>query len=113
MFKKTVDASQFAPEILNFALDLSLEWGENWLQPINGRVLATHPQLTRDDAETLNAWCVEVRTFAFAEVYPWYAREVENKAARALEGTRRKYPHIDAENLSRLYNQGMYYAWRG
>ena len=111
--KAPIDASQFAPDTLNLALELSLEWGENWLQPINERILLARPQLAPDDAETLNAWCVEVRTFAFAEVHPWYGREVEDKAERALEGARRRYPKIDEENLSRLYNQGMYYAWRG
>ena len=33
-------------EILNVALEMSLEWGLNWLQPINIRIREKHPQLT-------------------------------------------------------------------
>ena len=108
-----IDASRFAPELLNLALDMSLEWGPNWLKPINERILVAHPQLTERDAQTLQLWCVEAREFAFAEVEKWYPLEVENKAERALETTRRKYPQIDAHNLAHLFNQGMYYAWHG
>lgn len=113
MLKKPIDANHFAPDLLNFALDLSLEWGENWLQPINERVRDAYPELSETQAQTLEDWCVEARNFAYAEVEKWYPMEVEDKADKAMETTRRKYPQIDEHNLSRLYNQGMYYAWRG
>ncbi len=111
--KRAIDISHVAPELLNHALDMSLEWGENWLQPINDRIRAAHPELTADEAQTLDNWCIEAREFAYAEVEKWYAREVEDKAQRAMETTRQKYPQIDEHNLSHLYNQGMYYAWHG
>ena len=111
--KRAINVEKFPDELLNFALDLSLEWGKNWMSPINSRVRAAHPELSEQDAETLNNWCVEAREFAFAEVEKWYPLEVEDKSERALETTRQKYPQIDEHNLSHLYNQGMYYAWHG
>lgn len=83
------------------------------MSAINERVRAAHPELTEAQAQTLNDWCVEAREFAFAEVAKSYAVETEDKFDKALETTRQKYPQIDADNLSRLYNQGMYYAWHG
>ena len=111
--KRAIDISHVAPELLNIALDMSLEWGENWLQPINERIRAAYPELSAEDAQTLDDWCVEAREFAYAEVEKWYALEVEDKVARAMETTRRKYPQINEPNLSHLYGQGMYYAWHG
>ena len=111
--KRAINVGEFNLQTLNIALDLSLEWGENWLQPVNARLMKKCPQLGAEDSQTLNEWCIEVREFAFAEIEKCYALEIENKSERALETTRRKYPQINAENLARLYNQGMYYAWRG
>ena len=111
--KRAINISHVAPELLNLALDMSLEWGENWFQPINERIRAAHPELSADDAQTLDDWCVEAREFAYAEVEKWVTLEVENKAAQAMETTRQKYPQINEPNLSHLYGQGMYYAWHG
>ena len=113
MKRAPVEVGSFPLETVNFALDLSLEWGENWLCPINARLLAVEPQWSAEQAEILNAWCVEVREFAWAQIAPFYASAEEGRFERAMETTRRKYPQVSQANLARLYNQGMYYAWRG
>ncbi len=100
MPNQPVDVSHFAPELLNRALDLSLEWGENWMKPINERIRAAYPELTEADSQTLNSWCAEASKFAHAKVEKWYALEVEDKAAKAMETTRQKYPQINEHNLS-------------
>lgn len=82
------------------------------LAAINQRVIETYPQLSAD-AETLNIWCVQVREFAFTEVALFYASEDEDRFERAMQTTRQKYPRVSEANLSRLYNQGIYYAWHG
>ena len=111
--KRATNVGEFSHQMLNVALDMSLEWGENWFQPINERIRTAYPELSADDAQTLDDWCVEAREFAYAEVEKWYALEVENKADKAMETTRRKYPQINERNLSHLYGQGIYYAWHG
>ena len=111
--KSPVNVSEFSDELLNLALDMSLQWGPHWLAPINERVLAAHPQLSPDDAQILQGWCVEAREFAYAEVEKWYPVETENKTRLAMETTQVKYPQINEHNLSHLFNQGMYYAWHG
>lgn len=99
------------PEILNEALELSLEWGEHFLEPINERIRARHPELTGQQAEALNRWCQEVRHFAFDLVEQEYFDKIPHGTARAK--TRERYPEINDELLGRLQNQGTYFAWHG
>ena len=103
-------------EIVNAALEMSLEWGPNWLQPINARLREKYPQLTEKEAESLNVWCAAVRTFAFDLVEKEYKDEQAGKgigSEAVQQEIRQKYPQVNAENLSHLYSQGMYYAWHG
>lgn len=113
--KKNVptDTSKFAAEILNAALKMSLEWGENWLAPIHQRIQKAYPKLSAEEADSLNLWCIEVRKYAFALVEEEYPLALANIDGTAMERVKQKYPQIDGENLSQLYNQGMYYAWHG
>lgn len=60
--------AHLAPEILNTALDMSLEWGENFRKPIDDRIREKYPQLTVEDAAALRVWCEQVRDEAFALV---------------------------------------------
>ncbi len=99
--------------MLNVALKMSLEWGENWLRPIQQRMKKLYPQLTVEETNSLNQWCVEVRKYAFALVEEEYPLALANQEGTAMERVEQMYPQIDSENLSQLYNQGMYYAWHG
>lgn len=58
------DMTRFSSEQLNVALDMSLEWGEYFLVPVNERILKMYPDLTAEDAECLNRWCDEVKNYA-------------------------------------------------
>lgn len=106
-----IDVSHVAPDILNAALGMSLEWGENWLKPINQRIQEAYPELTAEAANNLNNWCLEVQKYAFALVEKDYPLERMERTAMAQ--VRHQYPMLNHDNLSRLYNQGMYYAWHG
>ena len=105
--------SQLRPEILNAALALSLEWGENFGKPIDARIRARYPQLTADDAAALGQWCAEVKTFAFGVVEEEFPKIQAGGAGTATTQISAKYPQLDDENLSWLNSQGMYYAWHG
>jgi hypothetical protein len=96
---------------LNEALDLSLEWGEHFLEPINERIRARHPELSTPQAEALNQWCNEVRRLAFELVKEEYFDRSPHGTAKAR--IRERYPEITEELLGRLQNQGTYFAWHG
>ena len=108
-----IDVTNFSVEILNVALAMSLEWGENWLAPINARIVAAYPALSAEDAQTLDLWCKEVSKFAYALVEKDYPQNMAGNVGDAMHHVARQYPQLDADNLARLYNQGMYYAWHG
>ena len=109
----SIDVANFDAEILNVALALSLEWGENWLAPINARIMAIYPTLSAEDAQKLDLWCKEVSNFAYALVEKDYPQNIAGEVGDAMQRVAHKYPQIEADNLARLYNQGMYYAWHG
>lgn len=113
MRKTNPDVTNISAEVLNVALDMSLEWGENWLKDINERILEAYPKLTAEEADNLNRWCVEVRDFAYRLIECEYNPPKEKLTEMAIKQVRRKYPQINEENLAHLYNQGMYYAWHG
>jgi hypothetical protein len=102
------DFENISAEILNAALDMSMEWGENLLKPINKRIIEKFPELTEEQADILNYWCNEVKDFAFAKVAKDYPLE-----GTAIEEVKQRYPQINNETLTHLLNQGMYYAWHG
>ncbi len=99
------------PEILNQALELSLEWGEHFGQPVNARIRALHPEITKAEAEALDKWCKEVRYFAFEQVEQEYFEKIP--AGAAMQRIRERYPQLNDAVLGRLQSQGMYYAWHG
>ena len=111
--QQAVDVARFAPELLNVALDMSLEWGENWLAPIHERIREAYPELSLEDADVLNHWCIEAREYAYALVEEEYPMTLRNEKGTAMDRVQQKYPQIDGKNLSHLYSQGMYYAWHG
>ena len=111
---KAMDVSNFTAEILNVALEMSLEWGPNWLSPINGRIKSRYPELTEEQANDLNLWCVEVSRYAYKLIEMDYPLVMfKGEEGTGIEQVQQKYPQINEENLGRLYNQGMYYAWHG
>ena len=110
---KPINVNKFSTETLNIALNLSLKWGEDWLKPIQVRIQKLFPEITDDEADTLNRWCIEAREYAFALVEEEYPLVMAHQTGTAMERVKEKYPQIDEHNLATLYNQGMYYAWHG
>ena len=51
-------------EILNVGLDFSMEFGKNWLQPINQRLKNKFLELSSDELEECNNICKEVNKIA-------------------------------------------------
>lgn len=56
----------FSDELLNTALELTTEWGENYGKPIDDRILAKNPHLTPDEITELTKISCEVEYFIYA-----------------------------------------------
>ena len=102
-------------EILNAGLGLALEFGADWLRPIQSRLAREYPELTREELDAYEAACRSAMDFGHAEVRKsWRAAGgVQAEAARVFrEVVLGRYAWIDEENVSRLFSQGSYYAWK-
>ena len=97
-------------EILNIAVDLSLEWGEWFLKPVNNRLRERYPQLGEEEAESYNRLCKEIREYAFAQIEMAYTKQIPN--VTAIQNIRVRYPLLNQDSINRLNNQGTYYAWK-
>ena len=91
-----------------------MEWGHEWLQPIQGRLAAAHPQLDASQCDALDALARQTMR-AGREALHMLLRdqrgvfEVPSIAAfRASLGT--TFAWLDATQLSRLYSQSIYYV---
>lgn len=116
-FKKKVLNQE---EILNLSVDLALEWGQNWNQPIHARLAKKLPTLTSKELDDLNSKSKEVLSTGFEIVRTTLEkltdkgetiREKDLKADFEKELTA-LYPWISHTNIKRISNQGLYYSWK-
>ncbi|MES2917429.1 MAG: hypothetical protein V4729_02305 [Pseudomonadota bacterium] len=112
---KSVAASKDDAEIerLNAGLSLAMEWGSNWLKPIQERLAAQYPELTVAELDRYNEVCREAMKAGHDLVYSMaesQGKEVDSAAWQAAFLSRYAWPNKD--NLSKLFSQGMYYAWK-
>ncbi|PZP38666.1 MAG: hypothetical protein DI598_20510 [Pseudopedobacter saltans] len=116
MFGTNKTCMNLNPEILNIGLDFSMEFGENWLKPINQRLLNKFPNLNLVELEKYNSVCKEVNNIANDFVYDNPAKN--EKELTFIEFSKfenfmlQNFSWISKENLKRLYNQSCYYAYK-
>lgn len=96
-------------EIMNAAMELSLEWGANFRKPIQDRLLQRFPDLPRERADELDKFCREVQSLAFGRYYDAVAKGDDNGTGVEHE-IKKRYPFLNQANLNRLQTQGLYYA---
>jgi hypothetical protein len=53
-------------KILNCGLHLAMEWGENWLRPIQQRLAKRFPQLTQSELYHYDSECRAAMEFGFS-----------------------------------------------
>lgn len=100
--------------VLNKALSLSLEWGKEWLKPIQNRLMYIIPRLSGNDIEKISEYIIGVRDDIFEKIYnDHFDSESQTFDSDVVRITKEKYPWINKNNLSRLDSQGRYYAWHG
>ncbi len=103
------------PEILNVGVDLAMEWGPNWLADIQPRLVERHPELGAEALDAYDAACRAAMRWGHAQVpVHWQAAGGDQAEAsrRFDEAVRARYPWISEKNLSHLFSQGCYYAWK-
>jgi hypothetical protein len=92
-----------------------MEFGEQWLQPIQTRLAAKFPLLSSAERDEYNAICREAMCFGHEQVVskipmakddPGMHYDLFRAAVLA------KYPWITQKNLGSLFSQGCYYAMK-
>jgi hypothetical protein len=107
--EKPYDESQ----ILNDGIDYAMEFGSNWLQPIQSRLLKLYPELSESELDNFNTKCKTAMTAGHYQVYV-LAEELGKEVSFDLFLTNysKSYPWVNEKNLKHLFSQGMYYAWK-
>jgi hypothetical protein len=107
-------------KILNKGLQFALEFGTNWLQPIQSRLSNTFPHLETNDLNNYDRICRTAMKTGHNYIYKklesaaFENRKLNEKdLARDLKSFLHKdYPWIDDSNLKTIFSQGCYYAWK-
>ena len=101
-------------EILNNGLNLSMEFGENWLTDIDDRVGKNHPKLTKSELRSCDKLCRKVNKTAHDFIRKNPIKNGEKidfiDFSKFEDFMKIKYEWIDNTNLKKLYSQSCYYA---
>ena len=92
---------------------MAMEFGKNWLQPIQERLSKKYHHLNAEELEQYNAMCQAAMSFGHEIVYA--LAEEHGKEAKYDQYEpiyTQHYSWVNKKNLSRLFSQGMYYAWK-
>ncbi len=101
-------------EILNYGLRLSMDFGDNWLKPINSRLAEKYPELSKSEALNCDKLCKKINNEAHNFVKQNPVKTENTIGFIDPDGFNSfmldKFSWIDSENLSKLYSQSCYYA---
>lgn len=98
----------FSAQLLNAALELTTEWGENYGKPIDERILAKYPDLTPNEIATLTKISGEAEYFIYSLAERELAGEISETEIPQLAV--KEHPWLNAQNTARLTGIGMFYA---
>ena len=106
--------------ILNKGLEFAMEFGANWLKPIQERLAMKFPDLSEDELNNYNEACRAAMFGGQDFVYKTLEATAEKREkitggelkARLKNFLAEKYPWTDPSNTDKLYSQAVYYAWK-
>ncbi|RYE26542.1 MAG: hypothetical protein EOP51_00300 [Sphingobacteriales bacterium] len=106
-------------DILNAGLDMAMEFGKNWLQPIQERLGKKFPALKNSRLDHYNKICRGAMKAGQKFIYDTLAanqepgHKIDSKDLQVdfEQWMVARYPWVDQANLRRVFSQGMYYAW--
>ena len=118
--KKPDDNELLEIEILNKGLELAMEFGENWLQPIQSRLSQNYGKLTDEMLDQYNKVCTHTMDDGHLYVYNFLTELKKNSKRISQAGLKEmfdnymleKYGWIDSDNLDHLFSQSLYYTWK-
>jgi len=88
-----------------------MDWGNNWLAPINARLHERHRYLETEELAALNAACQGALRLGHETVHRQFREGAKPVSLTSFSAVvRETYPWVSQENLSRLLNQSLYYA---
>jgi len=102
-------------DVLSEGIEMAMEFGKNWLQPIQGRLQVRYPGLSAEELELYNSTSQQAMRRGHQVVPSCFrdARGQQGPAYRAFSQVMRAdYPWLTEGNLSHLFSQGCYYAWK-
>src|SRR5688500_7562296 len=107
-------------KILNKGLKFALEFGPDWLQPIQSRLSKKFPDLKTEDLNNYDRICRTAMKSGHEYVYKILesatkrnSKVKERDLAVELKSfLHQDYPWIDDKNMKSIYSQGCYYAWK-
>lgn len=105
----------FDPSILNDGLELAMEFGEHWLEPVQERLGLLYPTLSATALNGYDERCREAMNAGHrvvAEVLAELGEFHEGAHALFAERLLARYSWVSTSNLSRLFSQGCYYAMK-
>lgn len=102
-------------QILNVGLMLAMEFGENWLKPIQSRLGSQFPELPPSELDRYDITCRAAMKFGHAQFDD--AVRVDSTGGAAAKDAfarlvRERYSWVDDEAMGRLWSQACYYVWR-
>src|SRR3954463_12087141 len=98
-------------ELLNEGLGLAMDWGENWLAPINVRLGERHPYLSPAELEQVNAVCQGALRLGLETVHAQLHAGARSPSFEEFAPILlAHYLWVDQQTLPRLFQQGIYYA---
>ena len=103
-----------APDaLLNEGLALAMDWGENWLAPIQERLRRAYPSLEPHELDAANATCQAAMRFGHESLHAMTLEDARNVTQEAFSALLLAgYPWVSAENAARLFRQSTYYVWK-
>jgi hypothetical protein len=106
-------------EMRNIGLDLSMEFGPNWLKPLQERLSHKIPNLTSAELDSLDRECRSVRDegiqdlhYMLEEIDPKQPKDKNVVYAEFSTNQMQKHPWINKKNMDHLFSQAMYYAFK-
>lgn len=100
----------FNVDLLNLAVELATEWGENFRKPIHERIRVTQPDLTDAEIDELAAIASKVESRIYALAEDEMAGSIGEYDIITMATS--EFPWLSSSNAGRLKNIGMYYARR-
>ena len=99
--------------LLNYALHLAQEWGNEWMQPIQQRLAKSFPNLSVVELNQLNDLAQSTMRYCYNVAYELYEKTEGGDIGKEWKADcLSKYAWIDDKNLNDLLSTGRHYAMR-